>query len=115
MMPDVCFHFADLLLKTCDLGHQLLPHLDDDDDNDVDDDEDNNDNDDDEDNNDNDDDEDNNDNGDDEDNSDKDDDEINSDEDNYDEDAHPSHRLLLHLLNLIQVGFSWQLQKLHKY
>ena len=99
-MPDVGFHFADLLLETCDLGHQLLPHLDDDDDNDyndVDDDEDNNDKD------------------DDEDNNDKDDDEDNSDEDNYDEDAHPSHRLLLHLLNLIQVGFRRQLQKLHKY
>ena len=26
-MPDIGLHFADLLLKFCNLGHQLLPHL----------------------------------------------------------------------------------------
>ena len=77
-MPDVGLHFADLFLKSCDLGHQLFPHLHDDDHIDHDE---------------------------------KDDDDDDHDDDHeYNEDGHPSHRLLLHLLNLIQVGFSRQLQ-----
>ena len=78
-MPDVGLHFADLFLKSCDLGHQLFPHLDYHDQNDQDD------------------------------HDDKDEEDDHDDHDSK-EDGHPSHRLLLHLLNLIQVGFRRQLK-----
>ena len=90
-MPDVSFHLAHLFLEPCDLSHQLLAHL-------IVDasleinhadakaDADN---------------------------------DIDADTDAYDADdndgdADPSHRLLLHLLNLIQVGFTRHLHIAHR-